>query len=792
MKRVLLVDYSKNFIDNIQRYLLINEHSELMITTIEDINQVSSYLASQQFDLIVVFAGYLESIELNFNIPIRSYARKEEEIELSERYKISCYGVVTKSQTLIEDILNDDLVSKNSSFEDAERSTRTLKADDIPEQFKDGSWNTGYTEQPQQSMQEVKKTVPSYGEQTDNDMVFEQQTQSYNQSANAQYNILQQQQAFQYQQQQYQQQTQQQYQPQAQSQMQQPVQQQSVKVEQDDFDDLFDFDNLQTDESFEDILDSGQSTQTQNEQNIQTGQQSYQSQNYQQNYQQNQQFQQDYQQQQMTQSFQAPVPAVQQPQYSYYPSVQGQQPSFIDNYGRAIYEVLSFNNFSQGNTYSPAVVSDQTNQNNIQQNNSYVQSANQAVAQNGYNQGNQSNFVQSNRKDYNQGNAFANRESLKNQEKNQEKKQAKEKISLKSKKQKKTDTFSDGQGGYDKNIGNFEEDKLNTSQKLQYKATDRFKQAEKQQQLEAQHLAIEKLEEDLGNVKHDAKCITVYSAKGGVGKTTIACELATFLALTSHNRSKYKVCIADFNIDFGDVMNTLAFDQSGANMTTWAEDIKMRIQNGERPENINYSQEDIQVWLQRKTQTGLYALLAPSSNVDSMNIAPDEIRVMVDNLVKNGGFDFVICDTGNNTRDSSYIALEKADTVLLVLTQDVNTANCNQSFIHTAENLDFDMDKIKLVINQVRPTKIVGISPEELETALIDSRTRKAYRFETYAKVKHSNDVVSCGNKGEPIVYNSSHEVTHAIGGIVSKLTGQENVLTTNKKESFFDRIFKK
>ena len=42
----------------------------------------------------------------------------------------------------------------------------------------------------------------------------------------------------------------------------------------------------------------------------------------------------------------------------------------------------------------------------------------------------------------------------------------------------------------------------------------------------------------------------------GVGKTTLSCELATYLALTSNGRNRYKVCIADFNIDFGDVKNS--------------------------------------------------------------------------------------------------------------------------------------------------------------------------------------------------------------------------------------------
>ena len=85
---------------------------------------------------------------------------------------------------------------------------------------------------------------------------------------------------------------------------------------------------------------------------------------------------------------------------------------------------------------------------------------------------------------------------------------------------------------------------------------------------------------------------------------------------------------------------------------------------------------------------------------------------MLNNIVENGGFDFVICDTGNNTRDSSYMTLLKADQVFLVLTQNFNTANCNNSLLKMLDALHFDMNKIGLIINKVQSKKSVGFGTD--------------------------------------------------------------------------------
>ena len=296
--------------------------------------------------------------------------------------------------------------------------------------------------------------------------------------------------------------------------------------------------------------------------------------------------------------------------------------------------------------------------------------------------------------------------------------------------------------------------------------------------------AREQLDKDTGKTKKKAHVVTVYSAKGGVGKTTISCELGTYLSLINHGRDKFRVCIADFNIDFGDVLTALALDENGNTMKEWAIDIKEMLAEGHSPENITFTQAQIESYLQRNEKNGLYALLAPVTNIDSMDITDVEIEIMLNNLINYGGFDFIICDTGNNTRDSSFIAIEKADDILLVLTQDVNAANCNIRALDTLEAADFDnFDNIRLVINKIQPDKLVGLSVEELEKYVKNPVSDE--RFEVFAKIKDSNEIKMAGYKADPAVYNPYSEFTKAIGAIASLLIGDDFVLEPPKKKKF-------
>ncbi|MBQ7818430.1 MAG: P-loop NTPase [Bacteroidales bacterium] len=296
-----------------------------------------------------------------------------------------------------------------------------------------------------------------------------------------------------------------------------------------------------------------------------------------------------------------------------------------------------------------------------------------------------------------------------------------------------------------------------------------------------------RMEKDLKAQKNSkAKVVTVYAGKGGVGKTTISTELAVYLSQTSVGRGLLRVCLVDYNIDYGNVLTTLNYDPNGNTLTFWAEEVKERLNNGESPEDIKYSRSEIEARLQCSQDTGLYALIAPISHEDSYDIEGDELEIILNNIVENGEFDFVVCDTGNNTRDSSVFAVDRADVVLMVVTQDVTTASCNSAFLSTMKKLDFDTSKIKLVINSIMPYKYTQVSVQELEDI---------FDYECIAHIKRSPDIIKANNCSEPIVLtDNNHDFTKGIKKIVDYLLGPEKSSFANdtRKQGVLKRLFRR
>lgn len=293
-----------------------------------------------------------------------------------------------------------------------------------------------------------------------------------------------------------------------------------------------------------------------------------------------------------------------------------------------------------------------------------------------------------------------------------------------------------------------------------------------------------KREKEKAAYREKAVVVTIASTKGGVGKTTVATQLSCCFALTSYGRGRFQTCLVDFDTSFGDVCTALDCSTKGPDMNHWIKKIREQLEKGEMPEEICYQQEEIREFLQKKEDTGLYVLTAPQTHTESLEIRSEELEVMMRNLKERGGFDFIIYDTGNDLKDTTLLAMEQADYVIVIATQDISCAHCLDMLIRTLEDVHFDMQKIRLVINNIMSAKATGIAVSELE---------ESFAYPCWAKIRHDPLIIRKNNYGNPVVFAAAHDMTKQLRNVVRQLSEEEAILQPEEpKKSFWKNLFPK
>jgi pilus assembly protein CpaE len=236
------------------------------------------------------------------------------------------------------------------------------------------------------------------------------------------------------------------------------------------------------------------------------------------------------------------------------------------------------------------------------------------------------------------------------------------------------------------------------------------------------------------------KVITVFSPKGGVGKTTIAVNLAIALA----DKGVKKVCLVDLDLGFGDVAITLQLFPA----RTIADAVHM--ENG----------LDISVLESLVTPhgDGLSALVAPVQP-DAKDSIPAALIGKILQLLKSS-YDYVVVDTSPAFDEHVLQAFDETDEMLLITTLDVPTLKNVKIAVETLDLLNFPVSKRHLVLN--RADDKVGLSPDKVESTL---------GMAIGCSIPTSTQVANATNLGEPIVAAlPRHAVSQAIVGLADGL----------------------
>jgi len=199
--------------------------------------------------------------------------------------------------------------------------------------------------------------------------------------------------------------------------------------------------------------------------------------------------------------------------------------------------------------------------------------------------------------------------------------------------------------------------------------------------------------------KERGRVISVFSTKGGVGKSTLATNLAVSLA----RLSKSRVACVDLDLEFG-CQALLMGVQPAASI------IDVTLPDAEGLEEV------LDKVMARSPLAGVRLLAAPPSPdlaavVEGVKEGPVTVPAILDSLRSN--YRYIIVDLATGFRDLNLTVLESSDLVLLVATPDIpalhNTAKCLDVLL---ERLDFSPASVRLVLN--RADAALGLPVHEL------------------------------------------------------------------------------
>ena len=261
----------------------------------------------------------------------------------------------------------------------------------------------------------------------------------------------------------------------------------------------------------------------------------------------------------------------------------------------------------------------------------------------------------------------------------------------------------------------------------------------------------------------EGKIYSVFSNKGGIGKTSMATNLALQLADVTGE----KVCLIDLNLQMGDIATFLDINPSF--------DIAYVITHLSRlDESFLYSS------LEKYKDKDVYILADPPDIEQAEEISADDINTLL-NFLKTM-FGYIIIDTSSNFDVKTLTCLDVSDYIFLVLMVNLPSIRNCQKCLSLFKRLEYDEEKIKLVVN--RYIEDDEISVDDVEEALNHS---------IYWKIPNNYfSIMSSINKGIPVTeLEEDSEITRNFIRFAEKLTGAVSSRITNAEESagFLDNL---
>lgn len=249
------------------------------------------------------------------------------------------------------------------------------------------------------------------------------------------------------------------------------------------------------------------------------------------------------------------------------------------------------------------------------------------------------------------------------------------------------------------------------------------------------------------------KVLTVFSTKGGAGKSMVATNMAVLLA----QRCKGTVALVDADLQFGDVavMLKLAPQHTIVDAVSSFERLDVGL---------------VESLLATHEPSGLKVMPAPLEPAFADQIGPTEMNRII-NLLRTF-CEYVVVDTPAYFNEVVLGLIEESDDVLLVAGMDIPNIKNVKIGLQTLRLLDTPMSKIHLVLN--RANSKVKLEVGEVERTL-----------QVKAEALLPSDIVvpQSINKGSPVVLDSPRSgIAKALEQLAERFVPAGEAATSKKR----------
>ncbi len=231
------------------------------------------------------------------------------------------------------------------------------------------------------------------------------------------------------------------------------------------------------------------------------------------------------------------------------------------------------------------------------------------------------------------------------------------------------------------------------------------------------------------------RVITVFSAKGGVGKTTMSTNLAAYIASRGH-----RTLLIDLDLGFGDVAIAMHLDQQPNKTMEELAAMAGHVDEGALSSVITVHQ-----------QSGLDVLCAPTNPSGVERIPAASVTEVL--RVARQLYEFIVIDTPPAITDHVLAAFDLSDSIVLIATPDIPALKNLRVALETLDLLGSPAEARTVVLN--RSGAKVGLSAADIVTAI---------RHDIAVMVPGSVDVPAAVNHGTLLTLDQPrHPVSLAI-----------------------------